>query len=154
MKKFRFPLRPVAVLRSHLELKAREAFAKAVHLYVVAEEKLATVRAHVAELEGILFQGRRDRFSAGETAAFFRAYRAECATELAVEREVIAARAEMQHKRAEYLEANRKVKVVQRLEDKARATHRQEVARAEQAEFDDLAGHRALLRRRQNLLAS
>ena len=28
MKRFRFPLRPVAVLRAHRELKAREAFAK------------------------------------------------------------------------------------------------------------------------------
>lgn len=153
MKKFRFPLRPVAVLRSHQELKAREAFAKAVHAYVLAEKRLAGVRAHMAELEAILFQGRRDRFSAGETAAFYRAYRAECATEVAAEREVIAARAEMQAKRAAYLEANRKVKVIQRLEDKARADHRRESDRAEQAEFDELASHR-VLRRRQNLLAS
>jgi len=153
MKKFRFPLRPVAVLRSHQELKAREAFAKAVHAYVLAEKHLATVRARVSELEGILFQGRRDRFSAGESAAFFRAYRAECAIELAAEREVIAARAEMQAKRAAYLEANRKVKVIQRLEEKARANHRREADRAEQAEFDELASHRAL-RRRHTLLAS
>ena len=34
MKRFRFPLRPVTVLRAHKELRAREAFAAAVHAYV------------------------------------------------------------------------------------------------------------------------
>lgn len=153
MKRFRFPLRPVAVLRAHLELRAREAFATAVHAYVVAEERLGTIRGHMAELESILFTGRRDRFSAAETAAFFRAYRQECAVELGAERDAIAARNEMQTRRAAYLEANRQVKVVARLEDKARAKHRAEQARAEQAELDEFASHRTL-RRRQPFFAS
>lgn len=153
MKRFRFPLRPVAILRSHLELRAREVFAKAVQAYVAAEERLATVRVRMTELESILFTGRRDRFSAMEAAAFFRAYRAECATEIATEREVIAARAAMQASRAAYLEANRKVKVVARLEDKARADHRRQADRAAQAELDEFASFRAA-RRRQPLFAS
>jgi flagellar FliJ protein len=146
MKRFRFPLRSVAVLRAHFELKAREALAAAVHAYVAAEEKLATVRAHVAELEGILFDGRRDRFRATDAAAFFRAYRQECAAELEAERTVIAARAEMADRRTAYLEANRKVKVIQRLEEKSRATHRREADRAEQAELDEMAAFRAARR--------
>ena len=153
MKKFRFPLRPVAILRSHLELRAREAFAKSVHLYVVAEENLATVRTRVAELESILFEGRRDRFDATTAAAFYRAYRTECAAVIKAEGEMIAARAAMQASRTAYLEANRKVKVVSRLEEKARANHRREADRAEQAELDELASYRAS-RRRQPLLAS
>ncbi len=146
MKKFRFSLRPVAVLRAHQELKARELFAKAVHACVAAEERLATVRQHVAALESILFSGRRDRFSAPEAAAFFRAYRAECANEMIADREVVTARTQMEAARAVYLEANRKVKVVERLETKARVLHRREADRAEQAEFDELASHRSIRR--------
>jgi flagellar FliJ protein len=153
MKKFRFPLRPVAILRSHLELRAREAFAKAVHAYVVAEERLGSIRGHMAELESVLFTDRRDTFDAATAATFFRAYRQECALEIGAEREAIAARVAMQASRAAYLEANRKVKVVARLEDKARAAHRRDADRAEQAELDELASHRAT-RRRQPLFAS
>lgn len=153
MKKFRFPLRPVAILRSHLELRAREAFAKAVHLYVEAEERLGSIRRHMAELESILFTDRRGSFDAATAASFFRAYRQECTREIVAEREAIAARAAMQAARAAYLEANRKVKVISRLEDKARSTHRRAADRAEQAELDELASHRAT-RRRQPLFAS
>jgi flagellar FliJ protein len=128
-------------------MRAREAFAAAVRAYVLAEERLATVRAHMAELESILFADRRDLFSATETAAFFRAYRAECATEITTEREAIAARAAMETSRAAYLEANRKVKVVARLEDKARARHRLDTERAAQAELDELASFRTARRR-------
>jgi len=146
MKRFRFPLRSVAVLRGHFELKAREAFAASVHAYVLAEERLATVRTHVAELEEILFQGRRDRFGAAEAAAFFRAYRTERATELEAERAVIAARAEMADRRAAYLEAHRKVRVLDRLEEKARTLHRRAAERAEQAELDEMAAFRSARR--------
>jgi hypothetical protein len=54
MKRFRFPLRPVAVLRAHREMRAREAFAASVHAYVQSEEVLARTRARVAELAGVL----------------------------------------------------------------------------------------------------
>ena len=50
MKKFRFPLQPVGVLRAHQELRAREVFAAAVHHYVQTEERLAALRRRVAEL--------------------------------------------------------------------------------------------------------
>ncbi len=144
MKRFRFPLHPVARLRSPQELRAREAFARAVHACTQAEQKLAAVRAHVAELESILALGRRDSFNATTGAAFFRAYREECARELAAERAATAARAELQARRADYLEANRKVKILQRLEEQVRSIHRRECDRAEQAEFDELAARRAL----------
>jgi flagellar FliJ protein len=143
MKKFRFPLRPVAILRAHLEQRAREAFATAVHAYVVAEERLGSIRGHMAELESMLFTERRTCFDAASTATFFRAYRQECSLEMGAERDAIAARAAMQASRAAYLEAHRKVRIVGRLEEKARARHRVEAARAEQSELDELAGHRA-----------
>lgn len=143
MKRFRFPLRPVAVLRAHRELRAREAFALAVHVYVQAEERHAATRKRVAELAEVLFLGRDGTYLAAEAASLFRAYRAECEEEVQVERSVIEARAAMQQRRVEYLEANRQLKVVQRLEEKARGTHRAEVNRAEQSALDEFAGYRA-----------
>lgn len=143
MKRFRFPLRPVAVLRAHREMRAREAFAASVHAYVQAEEQLASTRARVAELAATLFDGRSGTFLAAEAASLFRAYRAECEEEVQVERRVIEARDAMNHRREEYLQANRQLKVVQRLEEKARTHHRVEANRSEQAELDDFAGFRA-----------
>jgi flagellar export protein FliJ len=55
----------------------------------------------------------------------------------------VAARAELQRRRAEYLEAYRQMKVVTRLEEKARGAHRREIARLEQLELDEIASLRA-----------
>lgn len=143
MKRFRFSLRPVSVLRAHRESRARELFAAAVRAYVKSEEELARVRARVAEFEAALFAGRRERFTAAGEALSLAAYRRESALEVTAERTVFAARAEMDRRRADYLEAHRKLEMVHRLEEKARLAHRLMANRTEQAEFDDFAGRRA-----------
>ncbi len=142
MKRFRFPLRPVAVLRAHHELRAREAFAAAVHVYVQAEAELAATRARVALCEAELYASRRDRFDASAAAEAFAAYRRECTAEATAERDVIAKRATMNQRRGDYLEAHRKLEVVNRLEEKARDVHRLDTLREEQIELDDFAGRR------------
>lgn len=139
MKRFRFPLRPVAVLRAHRESRARESFAAAVRAYVQAEAVLAAARESVGRLGAALTAGRRTRFNAAEEAHTLAAYRRECAAEIEAERAVIAARDLMGRRRAEYLEAHRNLEVVNKLEHKARATHRAAAAREEQSEFDELA---------------
>ncbi len=143
MKRFRFPLRPVAVLRAHKEMRAREAFGAAVHSYVQAEERLATTRKRVAELEQLLFAGRSQRFLAADAASLQRVYRSECQAEMEAEREVIAAREVMNQKRGEYLEANRQLKVVGKLEEKALSRHRAEELKTEQHNLDEFAGYLA-----------
>jgi flagellar FliJ protein len=143
MKRFRFPLRPVAVIRAHKELRAREAFAASVHAYVQAEELLAATRARVAELAQALFDGRGGTFLAAEAASLFRSYRAECEEQVQVERRVIEARDLMQKRRAEYLEASRQLKVVNKLEEKARSLHRAAALVEDQAAMDEFAGFRA-----------
>jgi flagellar export protein FliJ len=143
MKKFRFPLQPVGLLRSHQEQRAREVFAAAVHRYVQSEEKLAALRQRTAELAEVLFHGRSGRFLAAEAAALLRVYRGECQAVMDAEREVIEAREEMNLRRTEYIEANRRLKVVTKLEEKAREKHRLAVLRAGQEELDELAGFRA-----------
>jgi len=146
MKRFRFPLRPLAVLRAHRELRAREAFAASVHAYVQTEETLAATRRRVADLGQVLFQRREQSFQAADAAALFRVYRGECQGEIAAERAVIEARDVMNRRRADYLEASRQLKIVDRLEEKARARHRVDTLRAEQADLDDFAGFRAARR--------
>ncbi len=143
MKRFRFPLRPVTVLREHHELRAKEAFAAAVHAYVESEAQLAAVRVRVGRFEAALFAGRRASFNAADEAQSLSAYRRECEAEATAERAMIAARAEMNRRRDAYLEAHRQLEIVKRLEERARLAHRIEAAREEQAEFDDFASRRA-----------
>jgi flagellar export protein FliJ len=146
MKRFRFPLQPVAVLRAHHEMRAQEAFAAAVNAYLKTEEYLKATRMRVAQFEATLAAGRQGRFSAAGEGQALAAYRQDCAAEAASEQVMVAARSTMQQRRSEYLDAHRRVEVVKRLEEKARSTHRHDCNREEQAAFDDLAGRRFLNR--------
>jgi flagellar FliJ protein len=146
MKKFHFSLRPVAILRAHRQARAREAFAAAVHAFVLAEEQLALQRAHRAELETVMHDGRRASFRAADEVGFWDAYRRVCAEELVSERAMVEARERMEAARQVYLEAHRAVKVVDKLEQKARTTYRLDSAREAQGELDELAGLRVARR--------
>lgn len=143
MKRFRFSLRPVAVLRAHRESRAKEIFAAAVRALAKTEEELAATRQRIAQFEAALFAGRRECFSAAQEANTLTAYRRERVVETQAERAVAAARAAMHQRRVEYLEAHRKLEVVHRLEAKARAAHQLAVNREEQAAFDEFAGRQA-----------
>lgn len=147
MKRFRFPLQAVAILRAHQELQAREAFGAAVQAQRVADEALALVRQRVATFERSLAARRLQPFSAADEAQALGAYRVECASEAQAEKASFEARDVMQQKRQLFLEARRRVEVVQRLEQKARLRHRLEGLREEQAVFDDTAGYRFVTRR-------
>jgi len=142
MKRFRFPLRPVAILRSHQEMRAREAFAAAVQALVVAEQCLADTRVRLRDLEVQLTERRTHQFTGQAESQRLAAYHRECAAEVEAVKAMNEAQEALQKKRAEYLEAHRKVEVLNRLEEKARAGHRYETMREEQAEFDDFAGRR------------
>ena len=81
MKRFRFSLRPVAILRAHHEMRAREAFAAAVHAFVKSEQELAAAGARLRQLESELTAGRTIRFSAADETHALMAYRRECAAD-------------------------------------------------------------------------
>ena len=142
MKRFRFPLRPVAVLRAHREVRAREAFAASVQQYVDAEEALGRARVRMRALEAALFSGRGNTYRAAEAALLLADYRRECEGEAAAEKAVIEAREQMHKRRADYLTAHQDLEVVHRLEEKARTAHRRDCEREESAELDDLASRR------------
>jgi flagellar protein FliJ len=147
MKAFRFSLRPVSVLRAHRELRAREAFAAAVHAYMQSDEELAATCARVAQFEAALCEGRGAHFSASEQARALAAYRRERLAEAEAESARQSAHQAMQQRRADYLEAHRKLEVVRRLEEKARGAHRLAAGREEQAGYDELAARRCGARR-------
>lgn len=142
MKRFRFPLRPVAILRAHQEMAAREAFATSVHAFMRTDQALTAARQRLRDLEAALTSGRSQRFSATTEVRALVAYRRECAAEVEAEKERRTAQEAMQRRRMEYLEAHRRLEVVRRLEEKARVAHRHETMREEQAEFDDFASRR------------
>lgn len=142
MKRFRFPLRPVAILREHHEMRAREAFAAAVQAFVKSEQELAAAGARLRQLEAEVAANRSGRFSPSEQARSLIAYRRECTAESEAQQTMVAAEHAMQERRLEYVAAHRRLEVVRRLEAKARSAYRYETARAEQAEFDDFASRR------------
>ncbi|MEI6107834.1 MAG: flagellar export protein FliJ [Opitutae bacterium] len=139
MKKFRFPLRPVGVLRVHRQTRARETFAASVHCYVQSEEHLAILQHQRQQLETVLHDGRRTVFHAAEQISFWGAYRRVTEDEIQAERAVIAARAKMEEHRQEYMEAHRAVKRVEKLEQKAHTVYRLLSEREDQRELDELA---------------
>jgi flagellar export protein FliJ len=148
MKKFRFSLRPVSIVRAHRETRAREVFAASVQSFIRSEEDLAQVRTRIAQFGATIFASRRERFEASEHAICLAGYRRECAAEIPAEKAVFLARSEMERRRAEYIEAHRHMEAVNKLEEKSRAAHRLDLNREEQAEFDDRGrlrvGNRAL----------
>jgi flagellar FliJ protein len=144
MKKFHFSLRPVAIVRAHHELRAREALAASINAYAESAELLMIARKRVGELAEAMAAGRRGRLRAADEAAFNRAYCRECAAELEAQKQFIAARSDMEKAREAYLEANRRLKVVERLEQRARALHRLDTLRGEQIEIDEIAGRRGI----------
>jgi flagellar FliJ protein len=143
VKRFHFPLRPLAKLRAHLELNAREAFGASVRAHAAAQEQLVRAGERVSHLEGLVIAGRQGSFSAAGEAQNLGAYRGELALESAAASARVEAAKAMERRRAEYIEAHRRLEVVERLEEKARTAHRLAMNREEQAEFDDLASRRA-----------
>ncbi|HWA85559.1 MAG TPA: flagellar FliJ family protein [Opitutus sp.] len=144
MKRYHFPLRALGVLRSHRELRAREAFATAVHAAAAAEENLAAARDRRARLAAALTASRAATFGAAEAAVSYRSYGGECEAEQAAARATFAAKAELQARREQYLAARRDLEAINRLEEKSRAAHRRELERHDQRELDEFARHRFL----------
>lgn len=147
MKRFRFPLRPVAVMRADRELRAREALAAALEVCRQGQERLLAVRGRLSDLETVMRAGRTGTFRAADAVAAGHAYRRECGAELEAQKQLAAAQAAMEKRRSACIEANRDLKVIVKLEEKARGRHRDETMRAEQIEIDETASRRAAMQR-------
>jgi flagellar export protein FliJ len=137
MKKFRFPLRSVATVRSLREMRAREQFSAAVQTYVAAEQQLKEIRARLTELEEMLRNGRGKTFRPGDEAAFLEAFKNEAVRATKAAAEASRTRAAMEAARQAWLESRRDVRVIEKLEFKARGEHAREAEREDQAALDD-----------------
>lgn len=137
MKKFRFPLRSVATVRSIAELRARENFSKAVQIYVEAENQLRALRTRLTEFEEILRSGRGRAFRAADQASFLAAFKEDTIRATKMEADVARVRQELEVARQAWLESRRDVRVVEKLEHKARLLHRQQSEHEDQLAMDD-----------------
>jgi flagellar FliJ protein len=149
MKKYVFPLRSVQTVREIRELKAREAFSAAVHEVSKAEEALRQVRGHIEQLEISMRLGRGARVQPAEQLIFIREYEYQREREKASEQTLEKMRMVLAKMRAAWVIARRNVRVIEKLETKARQAYRREFDRDEQAQLDErsnaLAGRPPLL---------
>ena len=142
MKRFRFPLKPVAILRTHREVRAREAYGAAVQQHATVQEEVRRIGVRMRALEAALSNGRATNFRAAEAALLLSDYRRERDAEAEADKRLAAAREEVNKARLAYLEAHRELEIINRLEIKARDVYRLEINRAEQVELDELAGQK------------
>ncbi|HUG11276.1 MAG TPA: flagellar FliJ family protein [Opitutaceae bacterium] len=143
MKRFRFPLHPVAVIRAHAELRARESLADSLRACAAAEWHMESWQRRLSDAEARIAEHRIEIFNGADVASQLHAYRADCAASDEAAAALRDARAAMQKRREEYIEANRALKVIENAEARARQEHRNESARAEQAEIDEFAGRKS-----------
>jgi flagellar FliJ protein len=139
MKRFRFPLRPVAVIRAHHESRAKDAYRAAFSVLNEAEQRHARSLARLRSLAEAIASHRQGSFSPQQAAATARAYSMESQEVARDEKSVSDARHAMLGAREAYIKAHRELKVVQRLEEKARASHLAVCRLLEQAALDELA---------------
>jgi hypothetical protein len=143
MKKFRFTLRAVSVVRAHRERLAREAMAVATAQRAAAEARLAAAEAAVRALEEAMTAARSRPTRPMDAVAAAEAHRRERANVELARRQAAAAAVEAERLRQACIEANKQVRIIERLEQNALNAHRALCLRAEQAEFDEMAGHRS-----------
>jgi len=139
MKRFKFPLQPVAVLRAHKQQKAQQACSAASAEVARNEAQVAAAHARTVELEKMISDGRSGPFRPDLQVSFLQSYGRERTAEATAGKLLDAARIELAKRRQTLMEAQKQVKVVSQLETKARADHRAETLRVEQTEIDERA---------------
>jgi len=137
MKRFHFPLRSVETVRSMLEMRAREAFTKALHLFNDAEKQLELVCAQRRKLEEIMLASRNATLRPPDQVAYMRAYQGELLRERETKKKRDDAKAELDKRREEWVASRRDLRVIENLEVNARQAYRREFEREEQKILDD-----------------
>ena len=139
MKKFRFRLQPLLLVREVEERRFRDSFLQRHREHVAATER--TERAH-AEREEVLEEIRQART---EPVAAWSCAQRDSGLAL-VEHRLVESRKELaelrgvlETARREWVEARRRLEVVKRLREHAKRAHAAENARREQEMLDELA---------------
>jgi len=139
MKRFKFSLQAVAVLRAHKQLKAQQAMSAAAEGVAKNEAQVAAAHARTSELETMISGARSGPFRPDLQISYLQAYGRERTAEAAAGKALDVARIELAKRRQSLLEAQKQAKVVSQLEVKARSDYRAATLRAEQTEIDERA---------------
>lgn len=142
MKRFRFPLKSVATVRTWRERQAREAFAAAIQRLAQADETVQQARRRVAETEKVLRAGRAVTFRAADHAGFLGAYNEQLAGVGRAEQVRQEAKTAVDRARESWQSCRAELRAVGQLELRARQSHRLAEERAEQVALDELASIR------------
>lgn len=149
MKKFSFNLRSVETVRSIRELRAREVFSAAVAAQAAAQQELLNTQARVQELEGVLVAERSATFRPADQVSFINEYVLQRRAEQLAVNELAKALKNMEECRERWIACRRDVRVIEKLETKARERHRLDCEHEEQSIMDDrvnsLVGRASLL---------
>lgn len=137
MKKFRFTLNSVAVVREVREALRREVFAGALREASTAERALEKVIAERTALAAALAASRTGTFRPAVQTAGLAAQQRMVQQEAEASTVLERARQTLEQRRAEWLAARREVRLLEQLKARAKERHRLELARAEQRELDD-----------------
>ena len=137
MKKFRFPLKSVAIVREARELRLREAFSVALQAVAVAEDTLEQVRRRKTELEQVLLAERRRSFRPAEQIAFLQSHQRVVEEESNAVSALATALAVRETRRAEWLESRRALRLVDKLEQAALQGYPPAAEREAQRTLDD-----------------
>lgn len=137
MKKFKFTLQPVATLRGLQEMRAREGFAAALRGVSECRASLDRQQVRVTAFVESLVAGRERGFAGGMQAVFMRGYHEELLLEKQAHDALAKAEAAREQARLRWVEANKQVRLVEKLREKAKTRHQVELAHVEQAQLDE-----------------
>jgi flagellar export protein FliJ len=139
MKRFRFPLQPVATLRDRQEMLARQQFARAVQEAARCAAALDDATARVDALVAALLDGRAGRHGGAVHAAHLAAHQLEVQAAARAAAALAAAEHARETARQRWLEARLQVRLIENLRERARTRHLAETFRAEQVQLDERA---------------
>ncbi len=137
MKRFRFTLRSVQTVRNIRELRAREVFSAAVAAQAQATRALEAARQRIHELETIMTEARSHTFRPAEQVAYIHEYALVRNAGEQATQELAKAVRYMEECREQWVSSRRDVRVIEKLETKAREQHRLESEHEEQSLMDD-----------------
>lgn len=139
MKRFRFRLQSLLVLRELRETQAANALAQKLEQQRRLEQDLAQAQARSEAARAQLYQAEGKRFAPQDHSAALADYDRTLALENSAEKALQAHEKPLAMARQAWAEAGRDVKVVTNLRGRAQERHLQEAARIEQAEMDEAA---------------
>lgn len=144
MSKFRFRLAPLLKIRENIRAERQTELSKAYEAARIVEEKLEKIRS---DLIACVEEGRQS-ILAGKISIDFllsmRRHEAHLLTQQAEARNQLQQiQVEIERRRAAVIEADRDVKVLEKLREKLKERHIKEEALADLKQLDETAGQRS-----------